>query len=174
MADDNQNPGAAAATGNQQSQEAQMAVEHVFLKDSSFEALSPQEIDSSEGQPDINLNLAQRFNQINESRWEVILTVTITAKHKEQTAFVCEVQYSGIFTVAGFTEQQMPYVINVICPNILFPYCRSQVASLVSAGGFYMPPMQAINFEAIFRQRMAEAQAKAEAGQGVESTNGPQ
>jgi len=174
MAEENQTPDAGAAAGNQQSNEAQMAVEHVFLKDTSFEALSPQEIDNSAGQPDISMNLAQRFNQINETRWEVILTVTITAKQNEKTAFVCEVQYSGIFSFGGFTEQQMPYVINVVCPNVLFPYCRSQVAALVSAGGFYMPPMQAINFEAIFRQRMAEAQAQAEAGQGGTSTDGVQ
>jgi preprotein translocase subunit SecB len=174
MADENQTQDPGAAAGNQQSNEAQMAVEHVFLKDTSFEALSPQELEGSSAQPDINLNLAQRFNQINETRWEIILTVTVTAKQNDKTAFLCEVQYSGIFSFSGFTEQQMPYVINVLCPNVLFPYCRTQVAALVSAGGFYMPPMQAINFEAIFRQRMAEAQAKAEAGQGEAPTDGVQ
>ena len=60
----------------------------------------------------------------------------------------------------------MPYVINVLCPNVLFPYNRSQISSLVAAGGFFMPPMQPINFEAIFRQRMADAQAEGAAGQG--------
>lgn len=174
MADDNQTPDAGAAAGNQQTTEAQMAVDHVFLKDTSFEALSPQELDGNAGQPDINMNLSQRTSQINENRWEVILTVTITAKQGEKTAFVCEVQYGGIFTFAGFSEQQMPYVINVLCPNVLFPYCRTQVGTLVGAGGFYMPPMQAINFEAIFRQRMAEAQAQAEAGQGNAPADGSQ
>ncbi len=168
MADDIQNPDAGAAQANgQESRDAQMAVQHVFLKDASYEAPSPQELDSSAGQPDINLNLSQRTNQIEENRWEVILSVTVTAKQGEKTAFICEVQYGGIFQFGGFSEEQMPYVINVLCPNILFPYNRTQIANMVSAGGFFMPPIQPINFEAIFRQRLADAQAKKdEQGEG--------
>lgn len=167
MADENQNAGAGAQAGNQQEQQgAQMAVQHVFLKDASFEAPSPTELSQNDGQPDINMNLSQRTNQIDEGRWEIILTVTMTAKQGEKTAFICEVQYGGLFQFAGFSEEQMPYVINVLCPNVLFPYNRAQVSNMVAAGGFYLPPMQPINFEAIFRQRMAEAQAKANDGEG--------
>lgn len=158
MAEENQNAGAQG--GNQEAREAQMAVQHVYLKDASYEAPSPQELDKEDGQPDINLNLAQRTNQVDQGRWEVILTVTVTAKQGEKTAFLCEVQYGGLFQFAGFSEEQMPYVINVLCPNILFPYSRAQITSMVSAGGFYLPPLQPINFEGIFRQRMADAQAK--------------
>lgn len=158
MAEENQTPEAAAQAGNQQ-QGAQMAVQHVYLKDASYEAPSPHELGQSEGQPDLNLNLAQRTNQIGEGQWEVILTVTVTARQGEKTAFVCEVQYGGLFQFSGFTEEQMPYVVNVLCPNVLFPYSRAQITNLVQAGGFYLPPLQPINFEAIFRQRLAEAQA---------------
>jgi len=153
MAEENQaeeNQGAA-----QQSRDAQMVVQHVFLKDASYEAKSPQELEGVEGQPDMNLNLSQRTNKLAEDRYEIILTVTMTAKQGEMTAFLCEVQYGGIFQFAGFSEEQMPYVINVLCPNVLFPYNRAQVSNMVAAGGYFMPPMQPINFEAIFRQRMA-------------------
>ncbi len=162
MADENQTPEAAAQAGNQQQQGAQMIVQHVFLKDASFEALSPHEIEQTQGQPDINLNLAQRTNQLGEDRWEVVLTVTVTAKQADKTAFICEVQYGGLFQVSGFSEEQMPYVINVLCPNVLFPYNRTQLSNMVQAGGFYLPPIQPINFEAVFRQRMADAQAQSE------------
>jgi preprotein translocase subunit SecB len=168
MADENQNAGAQG--GNDQAREAQMVVQHVYLKDASYEAPSPQELDQNDGQPDINLNLAQRTNQIDDNRWEVILTVTVTAKQGEKTAFLCEVQYGGLFQFAGFSDDQMPYVINVLCPNILFPYNRTQISNMVSAGGFFLPPIQPINFEGIFRQRMADAQAQ----QGEAPTDTPQ
>ncbi len=161
MAEENQNPAAAA----QQNREAQMAVQHVYLKDASFEAPSPYELEGVEGQPDISLNLSQRTNQFAEDRWEVVLSVTVTAKQGDKTAFLCEVQYGGLFQFAGFSEEQLPYVINVLCPNILYPYNRTQIASMVAAGGFFLPPMQPINFEAIFRQRLAEAQSGAGAKQ---------
>lgn len=171
MADENQNEAAGAQAGNQEEQGAQMAVQHVYLKDSSFEAPSPTELNQNDGQPDVNMNLSQRTNQIDENRWEIILTVTVTAKQGEKTAFICEVQYGGLFQFAGFSEEQMPYVINVLCPNVLFPYNRAQISSLVSAGGFFLPPMQPINFEGIFRQRMAEAQAQANGGENPPSTD---
>ncbi len=168
MAEENQESTAGAQAGNKQSPDAQMAVQHIFLKDCSFEAKSPQELDQSEGQPDVNLNLSQRTNQLDDSRVEVILTVTVTAKQGEKTAFLCEVQYGGIFQFSGFGEEQLPYVVNVLCPNVLYPYNRAQIANMVTAGGFYLPPMQTINFEAIFRQRLADAQAKGEAGNGAD------
>lgn len=158
MSEENQNNAGATQT---QQREAQMAVQHIYLKDASYEAPSPQELDGSEGQPDINLNLSQRTNKIDDNRMEIILSVTVTAKQGEKTAFLCEVQYGGIFHFQGFSEEQLPYVVNVLCPNILFPYNRTQITNMVAAGGFFLPPIQPINFEAIFRQRMADAQAKA-------------
>ena len=135
-----------------------MAVQHVFLKDCSFEAPGALGLDQSDGQPDMNMNLSQRVNQHGENRYEVVLTVTVTAKQGESTAFIAEVHYGGVFQLQGFSEQQLPYVINVHCPNVLYPYARNQIATLISAGGFFSPPLQPINFEAIFAQRVAEQQ----------------
>ncbi len=152
----------AAQAGATENSGMQMVMQHIYLKDASFEAKSPQELDQSGGQPDINLNLAQRTAKVAEDRMEVILTVTVTAKQGESTAFVCEVQYGGIFQFANIAEEQMPYVINVLCPNVLFPYNRTQIGSMITAGGFYLPPLQPINFEAVFRQRLAESQQQAQ------------
>lgn len=164
MSDNAQNNPAAGAAGQNEQQPVNMSVQHIFLKDCSFEAPGALEMDNAEGQPDLNMNLSQRTNQLADNRWEVILTVTVTAKKGEQTAFLAEVQYSGVFQFTGFSEQQMPYAINVLCPNVLYPYARSKVSDLVSAGGFMAPPMQPINFEAIFAQRVREAQEKDQAG----------
>ncbi|QOC24030.1 protein-export chaperone SecB [Wenzhouxiangella sp. AB-CW3] len=163
MAEENQ--GAAGANQANQQQGARMGVQHVYLRDASFEAPNVLELDQSSGQPDVNLNLSQRSNQIDENRWEVVLSITVTSKQAGKTAFLCEVHYGGIFQFGGFTEQQLPYVINVLCPDVLFPYCRNQISSMVSAGGFYMPPLQPINFEAIFRQRLEQAQQEGDQNQ---------
>lgn len=149
-----------AQANNNSAQGPQMSLQHIYLKDASFEAKSPHELDNASGQPDVNLNLAQRTTDMGEGRWEVILTVTVTAKEGEKTIFVCEVQYGGIFMFSHFTEEQMPYAINVLCPNVLYPYNRAKIADLVVAGGFMLPPMQPINFETVFRQRIADAQAQ--------------
>ncbi|MEM1081443.1 MAG: protein-export chaperone SecB [Pseudomonadota bacterium] len=156
---------AAAAAG--QAPVAQMAVHHVFLKDCSFEAPGALGMDKADGQPDMNLNLAQRVNPMDEQRVEVVLTVTVTAKQGERTAFIAEVQYSGVFQFAGFNDQQMPYVVNVMCPNVLFPYARNQIAQLIAAGGFLAPPLQPINFETIYAQRVADSREGQPTDDGV-------
>ncbi|MBS3746192.1 MAG: protein-export chaperone SecB [Wenzhouxiangellaceae bacterium] len=148
----------AAATNGQDSQQASMALQHVFLKDCSFEAPGALGLDQAQGQPDMNMNLSQRVNQHGDDRYEVVLTVTVTAKQGEATAFIAEVHYGGVFQLQGFSEQQLPYVINVHCPNVLYPYARAQISTLISAGGFFSPPLQPINFEAIFAQRVSEQQ----------------
>lgn len=148
------------AAGGESQQQAQMAVQHVFLKDASFEAPGAMGMENAEGQPDMNLNLAQRVNQLGDDRYEVVLTVTVTAKQGDKTAFIAEVHYSGVFQFAGFSEQQLPYVINVMCPNVLFPYARTQVGTLIAAGGFIAPPLQPINFEAIYAQRVQQQQSE--------------
>ena len=86
-------------------------------------------------------------------------TVTVTAKQGEKTAFIAEVHQSGVFLLQGFNEQQLAYVANVHCPNVLYPYARAQIAALVTAGGFFMPALQPISFEGIYSQRMAQNQS---------------
>jgi preprotein translocase subunit SecB len=147
-----------AAAGGENQQQASMAVQHVYLKDCSFEAPGALGLEGAEGQPDMNLNLSQRVNTLEDNRYEVILTVTVTAKQGDKTAFIAEVHYAGIFQIAGFSEQQLPYVINVLCPNLLFPYARTQIGQMIAAGGFVAPPLQPINFEQIYAQRVQQAQ----------------
>lgn len=139
-------------------QEAQMVVQHVYLKDASFEAPNVLELDQSGNEPEISLNLSQRTDKVSDDRYQIVLSVTVTSRQDDKTAFLCEVEYGGFFQLRGFSEQQLPYVINVLAPNVLFPYCRTQVGNLVTAGGFYLPPLQPVNFEAVFRQRLEEAQ----------------
>lgn len=158
---------AVAGAGPAEPQQAQMAVHHIFLKDCSFEAPGALGMDKADGQPDMNLNLSQRVNALDEQRIEVVLTVTVTAKQGERTAFIAEVHYSGVFQFAGFNEQQMPYVINVMCPNVLFPYARNQISQLIAAGGFLAPPLQPINFESIYAQRVAESREGQPTDDGV-------
>lgn len=161
MAEEEQNTQPNGQAGNAAEQsEVQMSLQHIYLKDCSFEAKSPHEIDQTAGDPAINLNLAQRTTEFGGGRWEVVLTVTVTSKQAEKTIFVSEVQYGGLFQFDNFNDQQLQYAINVLCPNVLYPYNRAKISDLVVSGGFFLPPMQPINFEAVFRQRLEEARNK--------------
>jgi preprotein translocase subunit SecB len=132
---------------------AQLNLQKVYVKDASFEVPSAPHIFGEQGQPQVQLNLSQKVGNVGENVYEVILTVTVTCKVNEKTAYLAEVQQAGIFGLFGFDAQGRDTVLATYCPNVLFPYARQIVSDLIQNGGF--PPflMQPINFEALFAEQ---------------------
>jgi preprotein translocase subunit SecB len=99
-------------------------------------------------------------NPIDEFNWEVLLSLTITVKNADETAFLVEVHQGGVFLCDGLDEDQTRQVLNTVAANILFPYAREAVDNLVVKGGF--PPLQVapINFDALYQQALVQKQAK--------------
>jgi preprotein translocase subunit SecB len=100
-------------------------------------------------------------NKLADNTFEVTLTVTVTTKVGEQTAYLVEVQQGGIFHVNNFPEEQMGHMMGAYCPNILFPYAREVVSDLVSKGGFPQLLLTPVNFDGLYAQHMAEQAAAA-------------
>ncbi len=147
---------------------AQFNMQRIYTKDISFEAPNTPQVFQEQGQLEMKMNLGQRVDSMGEGLHEVILTVTVTGLINEKTAYLCEVQQAGIFQVSGMTEQQEAGVINVLCPNTLYPYARASVAQLVSAAGFPPVTLQPISFEQVYAQRMQEAQQQQAAAGNAE------
>lgn len=141
---------------------AQLSLQKVYIKDVSFEVPGAPQIFQEQGQPQIQLNLAQQVGTLAENVYEVVLTVTVTCKLAEKTAYLAEVQQAGVFGVSGFDDQNREAVLATYCPNVLFPYARQVVSDLIQNGGF--PPflMQPINFESLYAE---QARRRAEGAQ---------
>lgn len=137
------------------------SVEKIYVKDVSFEAPGAPGIFSEPGQPDLQLNLNQRVQRLNEALFEVVLTVTLTCKVGEKTAYVAEVEQAGVFGLVGLQPQAIDVLLGTQCPNILFPYVRQTVGDLIQAGGF--PPflLQPINFDALYAETLRQRQQQA-------------
>lgn len=157
-----QTNGSGAANGQAApASQAQLNLQRVYLKDASFEAPGAPQIFQQGAQPNVELNLTQRVNQLGDTAFEVVLSVTATCKIDDKTAYLAEVQQAGLFGLSGFDAQGRDAVLSTYCPNVLFPYARQMISELVQNGGF--PPfiLQPINFEALYAEqvrRRAEAQ----------------
>ena len=66
---------------------------------------------------------------------------------------MCEIQQAGIFTIAEVEEVQLAHMLGAFCPNVLFPYAREVISSLVGRGGFPQLYLAPINFDALFEQK---------------------
>jgi preprotein translocase subunit SecB len=127
----------------------QLVLQAVYLKDCSFEApLGPRV--TGDWNPQISLDLNTVVNAVEGDLREIVLTVTVSAKQGDRTAFLIEVKQAGAFLMQNLAPDDFKRAAGVICPGVLFPYARSTVSNLVSQGGFPQLLLPPVNFEALF------------------------
>lgn len=147
-----------------QNQAQNFAIQKIYTKDISFETPnSPGIFTQTEWNPDVNVQLNSSTTAMEQDSHEVVLTVTVTAKLGDKTAYLAEVQQAGIFKVENFQADQMGHLLGSFCPNILFPYVREAISDLVNRGGFPQMLLAPVNFDAIYAQHIQQQQAQAEA-----------
>jgi preprotein translocase subunit SecB len=148
-------------TANEQ-EKARFAIQKIYTKDVSFEAPNTPEIFREEWRPKLDLQLGNEYKRIDEDNHEVTLSVTVTATVGEQVAFLVEVKQAGIFTLTGYSNDEMGPLLGSYCPNTLFPFVREVVSDLVLKGGFPQLVLSPVNFDAMYmhQKEMAAQQAK--------------
>ncbi|WP_193016651.1 protein-export chaperone SecB [Proteus sp. FME41] len=152
----------------QQNQEMTFQIQRIYTKDISFEAPNAPQVFQKEWQPEVKLDLDTSSNTLAENVYEVILRVTVTATMDNETAFLCEVQQAGIFTVEGIEGTQLAHCLGAYCPNVLFPYARECITNLVSRGTFPQLNLAPVNFDALFMNYLQQQPQDAAANEGAE------
>ena len=147
---------------NEQENGPQFSLQRIYIRDLSFEAPKAPEIFRQEWQPAISMDLNTRQKQLDGDFYEVVLTVSVTVKNKEDVAFIVEVQQAGIFLIKGLDASSMSHTLGAFCPNILFPYAREALDSLVVRGSFPALMLSPVNFDALYAQEIARLQASGE------------
>jgi preprotein translocase subunit SecB len=160
----------AEETQPQDGGERQFALRTVYLKDLSFESPNAPSVFTGEWKPETSLHLDIKVNQLEGPTHEIVLTVTITAKAGDKTAYLVEVQQAGVVTAHGFEQPEYGPLFYVYCPSILFPYARQAVTDVVAKGGFPQLVLQHINFDAIYAQKLAE-RSQGEGGDAQPTTH---
>jgi preprotein translocase subunit SecB len=150
----------------EQGADKRLSITKIYLKDFSFESpQSPAIFRRGDWKPQTNLNLRSSHDAVEETLHEVVLTLTVEAKEEDKTCFLIELQQAGLFEISGYDEQEFKAIVGSFCPNILFPYARESIASLIQKGGFPEFVLQPINFDALFMQAQAQAAEAAAAGE---------
>lgn len=147
----------AANTNTNADAGAQLALQAVYLKDCSFEAPNGPRVDGNFN-PQVNLDLNTAASQSTGELREVVLTVTVSAKHEEQTLFLVEVKQAGAFLMRNLTEDELKRAVSSLCPAVLFPYARAAISNLVSQGGFPQFLLPPVNFDNLYSRAQAESQ----------------
>lgn len=140
---------------DQAAEQRQFAIQRIYTKDLSFESPNSPQVFMGEWKPEVNVNLQTEVTQLGGDSVEVVLTVSVEARHGDKTAFLAEVQQAGIFLAKGFSDEEMGPLLGIGAPNALFPYAREVVSDLVTRGSFPQFTLQPVNFEVMYAQQMA-------------------
>lgn len=147
------------AEQDKQNAEKRLSVVKVYVKDFSFESpMSPEVFNKQEWSPNTNLNLRSAHSPVSDTLHEVVLTITVDAKEKEddKTIFLVELQQAGLFEISGYNKEEMGALVGSFCPNVLFPYARESIANTIQKGGFPEFVLQPINFDALYQQSLQQ------------------
>ena len=145
--------------GGDGAQSAAFSIDKIYLKDLSLENPGSPQTFLVQEQPQVEVGLRTRGEQVQPDVYESVLTVTLTAKVGDKTLFLVEASQAGLFTIRGVPAEHLQQVIAINCPTVLFPYIRETLADAVSRAGFPPIHLVPINFEMLYQQQLA-AQAQ--------------
>lgn len=162
-----QNQEVATEAQETQTTEAVLQIQRIYVKDVSFEAPNLPHIFQQEWKPQLSFNLNSEATQIAENLYEVCLNISVetTLEGSNDVAFICEVKQAGVFTVSGLEDIQLAHCLTSQCPNMLFPYARELISSLVNRGTFPPLNLSPVNFDALFMEYLERQQAQAQSEQ---------
>lgn len=155
-----------AGQANPQQPQQQFEIQKIYLKDVSVETPNSPLIFTEQWKPEVNLQLNHASKAVAEHVHEVVLTLTVTAKQGEKTAYLVEIQQAGIFGLRGFSDDQLGAMLGAYCPNMLFPYAREAISSLIQKSGFPPLLLNPVNFDVLYMQQLARQKAAAQSGNG--------
>jgi preprotein translocase subunit SecB len=147
-------PGAAGAVAAEQ---PLFQIEKLYVKDLSLEVPNAPQIFMHAEPPQLEVQIGHQAAQFSDGLYDVVVTVTVTARAGEKTVFLAEVAQAGIFSVRGIAAQELEPLLAIGCPTILYPYAREAISDLVTRAGFPAVVLQPVSFEQMYIERHRQA-----------------
>lgn len=163
MADEAETNGAAKPEAAPQ---VQLKVIGQFIRDMSFENIVAQKGIAGDVTPDVNVQISlDGKKRPVDNQYEVVTKFQVTAKNKgtEDTLFVMELDYGGIFHIENVPDEQLHPFLMIECPRMIFPFARRVVHDVIRDGGFPPLNLDTIDWVALYRQNLARQAEAAKA-----------
>lgn len=151
-----------AETGDSGAQPVSLTISRQYVKDLSFENPHAPQIYAMFGDegPDLQFTVDLAANPLGERSHEVVVSLNVTAKQGETTAFIMELQYAGLVTVGeGLADGPLERTLMIEVPRYLFPFIRASIATTTREGGFPPLLLSPIDFRQLYRERRLRAEA---------------
>ena len=161
MSDESNNAGSAEPTPpSTPEQPPAIGIVAHYIRDLSFENVAAQEGSKPEGQPEINVTVNLDASGGSENRYLVSMKVNAVAKAGDQTRFITELDYVGIFSVTNVKQEHIHPILFIECPRQLLPYARRVISDVTRDGGYPPLMLDNVDFAVLYRQKLDEMRAQ--------------
>jgi preprotein translocase subunit SecB len=134
-------------------------IQRMYLKDLSLEQPNSPQILLEQSQPQVDINLGMSATNVADGIVEVCVTATVTTKVKDKVLFLVEAKQAGIFEIRNVPAEQMQGIVNIVCPQMIYPYLRAIVSDVCTRAGFPPIVLTEVNFQAMFEAQQQQAEA---------------
>ena len=146
---------AKAATGNGAKKQQTLNVLAQYVKDLSFESPgAPNSLRPREQAPGINISVNVAANPLSEKEFDVNITLNAKAGFDKDVLFNVELVYGGVFRVKSVPEAQLPLLLMVEAPRLIFPFARQVLANVTQQGGFAPLMIEPVDFMRLYQQNL--------------------
>jgi preprotein translocase subunit SecB len=142
-------------------------MQRVYLKDLSLEMPNAPHIFLEQDAPQVEIGVNVGGQRLADTIFESTVTATVTTRIADKVLYLVEATQAAIFELANIPPEQMDPILGIVCPTMLYPYLRANVADAITRTS--LPPLHLaeVNFQALYEQRLAQlAQEQAQAGGG--------
>lgn len=127
-----------------------------YIKDFSFENPgAPQSLAAMTEPPTVEVNVNIGAEPLGNNNYEVALTIGAAAKNGDNTVFVLELIYGGVFSLQDAPENQVQPMLLIEAPRLLFPFARNIIADATRDGGFPPLMVQPFDFAALYERQLS-------------------
>jgi preprotein translocase subunit SecB len=148
-------PTTAPVIGNE-SLDPVFQIQRVYLKEISLEQPNSPSIFLETEQPTLDIQLSIETLPVMDGVFEVSVTATVQTSVKDKTVFLIEAKQAAIFEIRNLPSDQLGPILGIACPQIIYPYLRSNVADTITRAGFPPVHLSEINFQAMYEQQQAD------------------
>lgn len=131
-------------------------IQRVYLKEISLEQPNSPSVFLETEQPTLDIQLSIETLPVMDGVFEVSVTATVQTSVKDKTVFLIEAKQAAIFEIRNLPADQLGPILGIACPQIIYPYLRSNVADTITRAGFPPVHLSEINFQAMYEQQQAD------------------
>ena len=126
----------------------QLLIKKLYIKDISFENFLSSKKFTAHAEPVVDLKVNLNTTNIADDDHELVLFTKAETKIENQTLFILELHYAGVFQFKISDEKSKKDFI-IEGGQILFPYSRAIITNLTKEGGFNPLIIQPLDFNKI-------------------------